>query len=171
MDRGRIDDALNQWLRDAHAMESQAETMLAGEVSRLENYPDLRARMERHMEESRSQRERLEACLARRGASTSAIKDMAGRFTATMQAASGVFAADEVAKGAMAGYTFEHYEISAYTMLVAGAEEAGDTETARVCREICAEEEEMAAWMKEALPRIARAYLQREAAEMTEAKR
>jgi hypothetical protein len=38
----RISEArewLVQWLRDAHAMEEQAETMLSGQLSRLE--PDL----------------------------------------------------------------------------------------------------------------------------------
>ena len=31
------------WLRDAHAMEKQALTMLSGQQARLEHYPDLRA--------------------------------------------------------------------------------------------------------------------------------
>lgn len=34
-------DWLIQWLRDAHAMEEQAETMLSGQLSRLESYPEL----------------------------------------------------------------------------------------------------------------------------------
>jgi ferritin-like metal-binding protein YciE len=39
-------DRIEQWLRDAHAMEEQAETMLTAQASRLENYPDLRRRIE-----------------------------------------------------------------------------------------------------------------------------
>ncbi len=171
MDTGKIDQELNDWLRDAHAMEQQAETMLEGQVGRLKNYPELAERLKQHAEETRSQRQRLEAVIERRGASTSGVKDLAAKFVATMQDMSGMFAGDEVAKGAMAGYTFEHYEISAYSMLIAGAEEAGDTETARVCEEIRREEEAMADWMRERLPKIARTYLQRAAAEMSEAKR
>ncbi|THD37103.1 DUF892 family protein, partial [Pantoea sp. R102] len=34
----------HDWLRDAHAMEKQAETMLEQMAKRLENYPQLRAR-------------------------------------------------------------------------------------------------------------------------------
>lgn len=39
---------LIQWLRDAHAMEEQAETMLNG--LRLENYPNLAERIRGHLE-------------------------------------------------------------------------------------------------------------------------
>lgn len=36
---------LVQWLRDAHAMEEQAETMLNAQLSRLESYPELSDRI------------------------------------------------------------------------------------------------------------------------------
>ena len=171
MDASRIDEELNQWLRDAHAMEGQAEQMLSSQAGRIKNYPDLAAGIERHLEQTRSQRQRLEGCISRRGSSTSTIKDAAAKFTAMMQGLSGTVMGDEVAKGAMASYTFEHFEISAYKMLVAAAREAGDTETARVCEEICREEEAMAGWLSDMLPKIATSYLQRSAHEMEEAKR
>ena len=41
----RAEENLNDWLRDAHAMEQQAEKMLEATSSRLENYPELRERM------------------------------------------------------------------------------------------------------------------------------
>lgn len=171
MEPRKIDDELNQWLRDAYAMEGQAVTMLEGEVGRLKNYPELRERMKLHAEETRSQQARLEAVLERRGTTPSSVKNLTAKLTATVQDLSGVFAGDEAAKGAMAGYAFEHYEISAYKMLIAGAEEAGDRETARVCEDILREEEAMAEWMAAELPRIARIHLQRAAAGMAEAKR
>ncbi|RVC49050.1 DUF892 family protein, partial [Mesorhizobium sp. M4B.F.Ca.ET.088.02.2.1] len=43
---------LIQWLRDAHAMEEQAETMLSGQLSRIESYPDLSDRLRIHLEET-----------------------------------------------------------------------------------------------------------------------
>lgn len=46
-------DHLNDWLRDAHAMEKQAETMLTAQAERLEHYPELRARIVQHIEETR----------------------------------------------------------------------------------------------------------------------
>jgi len=166
-----IDERLNQWLRDAHAMEQQAEQMLDGLSRRIENYPELAARIESHIAETRSQKQRLEACIERRGSSWSGMKDLAGQFTALMQTAGGVFAGDEVVKGVLAGYTFEHMEIASYRILVAGAEAAGDTETARVCEEICREEEAMASWLEDHMAEITQAYLIRHASESDTAKR
>ncbi|TWH34498.1 MULTISPECIES: ferritin-like domain-containing protein [unclassified Aminobacter] len=166
-----IKDRVDQWLRDAHAMEEQAETMLNGQAMRIENYPTLKARIEQHLEETKRQRARLEACIERRGASSSGIKDMAMKFTAMMQNLSGVFAGDEVVKGVLASYTFEHMEIASYRILVAAAEADGDMETARVCEEICAEEEAMAAWLEENMGEIAIQHLVRQEASLEEAKR
>jgi ferritin-like metal-binding protein YciE len=171
MDDSRIDDELNQWLRDAHAMEEQAEQMLSAQAGRIKNYPELSAGIERHLTETRTQRERLERCLERRGTSSSGFKDVTARFTAMMQGVGGTMVSDEVAKGAMASYTFEHFEIAAYRMLVAAAELAGDSETARVCGEICREEEAMAEQLASLLPKVATTYLERSAADMAEAKR
>lgn len=155
-------DRLIQWLRDAHAMEEQAETMLKAQASRLENYPELRQRIEQHVSETQSQARRLEECIGRLGSDTSSMKDTAGKMTAMMQGMGGVFAGDEVVKGAMAGYTFEHFEISSYTVLIAAAEAAGDQQTASICREILSEEQAMADWLREHLPNVTRQYLQRE---------
>lgn len=166
-----IKDRVDQWLRDAHAMEEQAETMLNGQAMRIESYPALRARVEQHLQETRGQRERLEACIARRGASSSGIKDMAMKFTAMMQNLSGVFAGDEVVKGVLASYTFEHMEIASYRILIAAAEADGDMETARVCQEILAEEEAMAQWLEDNMGEIATQHLVREEASLDEAKR
>lgn len=153
---------LGQWLRDAHAMEQQAETMLKAQASRLENYPELRQRIERHITETQSQAKRLQECIDRVGTSPSAMKDAGGRMMAMMQGLGGVFAGDEVVKGAMAGYAFEHFEISAYSALIGAAESAGDTATAGICREIMREEEEMAGWLKEHLPKVTSQFLERE---------
>ncbi len=171
METSRIDEELNQWLRNAHAMEEQAEKMLEAQSSRIKNYPELAAGIDRHLTETRNQKERLERCLSRRGTSASGMKDVAAKFTAMMQGVGGSVASDEVVKGAMASYTFEHFEISAYRTLVAAAELAGDSETARVCTEICREEEAMANQLSGLLPKIATTYLQRSAEEMAEAKR
>lgn len=70
-------DNLLDWLRDAHAMEQQAEQMLKGQASRLEHYPKLKARIEQHIAETQQQRELLEGCISRLGGSPSVLKDLA----------------------------------------------------------------------------------------------
>lgn len=166
-----VEDNLMDWLRDAHAMEEQAETMLSSMVDRIENYPQVRAKLQQHLEETRDQARRLEACIKRRGSDTSTTKDLVGKFTAMGQGLGGIFAGDEIIKGSMAGYTFEHMEIAAYTVLIAAAEAAGDEETARTCRAILGQEIAMARWLEENLPTVTREYLARGEAPGTTAKR
>jgi ferritin-like metal-binding protein YciE len=156
-------ERLAQWLRDAHAMEEQAETMLSSQAGRLENYPVLRERISKHVEETRSQAKRIEGCLERMGESTSTMKDTTGKMVAMAQGMSGLFVGDEVMKGTMAGYTFEHMEIASYRILIATAEAAGDAETKRVCEEILREEEAMAQWLASQMPETTRQFLARDA--------
>ena len=72
------------------------------------------------------------------------------------------FAGDEVMKGVLAGYTFEHYEIASYRILIATAETLGDKTTARICRENLREEEDMAQWLSQNIDQITAEYLDRE---------
>jgi ferritin-like metal-binding protein YciE len=61
------EERIMEWLRDAHAMEEQSEQMLESTARRLEHYPELRARLTSHLEETRRQAERLRRCIERRG--------------------------------------------------------------------------------------------------------
>mgnify|MGYP002398633703 CR=1 FL=1 len=164
-------EVINQWLRDAHAMEKQAEKMLTAQAERLEHYPELRERIRQHIEETRSQSDQLSRCLEARGTSASGMKDVLGQMTAMFQGLGGIFASDEVVKGALAGYVFEHMEIASYRILIEAARSEGDEATAQTCEAICREEEAMAAWLAEHMPEVTRTYLSREAAELEEAKR
>lgn len=166
-----MDDRLDQWLRDAHAMEQQAEQMLSAQASRIENYPELKVLIERHLTETQSQREKLEACLERRGSSSSGMKDMAGKFTAIMQGMGGVMAGDEVVKGIMASYVFEHMEIASYRILIAAAEAVDDAETAQVCEDICGQEEATASALAKLMPEVTRTFLSRDEDSRETAKR
>lgn len=125
---------LVQWLRDAHAMEEQAETMLSGQLSRIDNYPELNERIRSHLEETKEQARRLKTCLDGLDEGSSMLKDAGGKLTATAQSISAVFAGDEVMKGSLASYTFEHMEIASYTILIAAANAVGEAEIARVCK-------------------------------------
>ena len=162
---------LMNWLRDAHAMEQQAETMLNSQSSRLEHYPVLKDRIDQHIRETQGQQQRLETCIERLGGSPSAIKDMGGKVMAFAQGMSGMAMSDEVVKGAMSGYVFEHMEIASYTILIAAAKAAGDLETQQTCEQNLREEEAMAEWLLHHLPEVTQAFISRSANPDTEAKR
>ncbi|MGV7210681.1 ferritin-like domain-containing protein [Oxalobacteraceae bacterium A2-2] len=129
---------LTDWLRDAHAMEQQAESMLESQAERLDNYPVLRERIVQHIDENRWQRAQLELCLQRLGSSASTMKDVGGKLMAFGQAVSGMMVDDEVVKGSMSAYVFENMEIASYTVLIAAADMAGDSVTRDVCEQILA---------------------------------
>jgi len=152
---------LLDWLRDAHAMEKQAETMLKGQSSRLKNYPDLKARIDQHLQETLGQQTAIEGCISRLGGSASVIKDIGGHLAAFGQAVGGMVMSDEVVKGSMAGYVFENIEIATYTVLIEAAIAAGDAETKKVCEDILVQEKAMAHWILQNLPSVTIAFLTR----------
>jgi len=163
-------DHLNDWLRDAHAMEKQAETMLTAQADRLEHYPELRARIVQHIEETRGQQSILDGILTRRGIENSILKDLGGKLAAFGQGVGGMMTSDEVVKGAMAGYVFENLEIASYTSLIGAANAVNDTATALACEQILVQEKAMAAWLLDNLPQITAAFLERSATPGVEAK-
>lgn len=149
------------WLRDAHAMEEQAETMLSAQYERLENYPEVKARIGQHIEETKQHAMLIKGCLDRLGEGHSALKDVAGKGMG------GVFASDEVVKGTLAGYTFEHMEIASYRILLTTAEYVGDQETASVCQRILNEEMAMAQWLEENTGAVTLQFLTRDESDAT----
>jgi ferritin-like metal-binding protein YciE len=164
-------ERLMQWLRDAHAMETQAETMLSGMESRIEHYPHLRKRIAQHLKETQHQAQRLDDAIGRLGGSTSAVKDTVASLTTMVQTLVTGMAGDEVMKGLLAGYTFEHYEIGSYRILIAAASGLGDIETTRILRENLREEEDMAQWLSSNIDPLTAEYLEREARGSERAKR
>ncbi|KPA90336.1 ferritin-like domain-containing protein [Pseudomonas sp. RHF3.3-3] len=159
------------WLRDAHAMEQQAEKMLKAQSERLEHYPQLKARIDQHIQETLGQQQLIDECLRRLGGSPSTLKDLGGKLMAFGQAVGGSLMSDEVIKGAMAGYVFENMEIASYTVLIAAAKEAGDALTLAACEEILPQEIAMAQWLLEKLPELTQAFLERSADPDAQAKR
>lgn len=147
-------DHLLAWLRDAHAAEEQAITMLSNMARRIENYPELKARIEQHVGETERQAERIRGCLERHGTDASTIKEAGSKLLGLGQALSGIFTSDEVVKGILASYSFEHMEIASYRILIAAARECGDLETQQVCETILQEELAMAKWLEDHLESV-----------------
>ncbi|WP_462379393.1 ferritin-like domain-containing protein [Pseudomonas sp. Marseille-QA0892] len=154
-------DNLLDWLRDAHAMEQQAEQMLSAQAGRLEHYPQLKSRIEQHIEETKGQKEKLEQRISQLGSSPSTFKDIGGKLMAFGQAVGGMAMSDEVVKGSISGYVFEHIEIATYTTIIAAAKAAGDHETQAMAESILPQEEAMAKWLLEHLPEITVAFMER----------
>lgn len=161
----------HDWLRDAHAMEKQAESMLKAMSSRIDHYPGLRARIEQHLTETEGQITLIEEVLDRNGINRSVMKDATSKMSAMSQAVGGMFASDEVVKGAISSYVFEQFEIACYTSLIRAAEKVGDTAGAEVFKQILTQEIAMAEWAFNHLPDVTEQFLLRDAADGVEAKK
>lgn len=161
----------HDWLRDAHGMEKQAESMLEAMAKRIDNYPVLKSKIESHLAETREQIGLLEGLIDQCGISRSVLKDTMGKMAAMGQAVGGVFNSDEVVKGAIGGYVFEQFEIACYTSLIRTAEELGDVNGVQVLQKIVAQEIEMAEWMLQHVPEVTTQFLDRSSAPGVEAKK
>ncbi|MBP3983405.1 ferritin-like domain-containing protein [Pseudoxanthomonas helianthi] len=166
----RSSDRLVAWLRQAYVMEREAEAMLSVQVRRIDHYPILARRLQQHLYETQEQARKLEACLARHGASVPSVKGATASFMAAMHAACNTLVSDEVMRDVVVDYAFEHMEVAIYETLVVAAEAAEDLETRAVCLEIFEQERTMASWLVEHLESTARQFLDMEQSEV-EAKR
>jgi Domain of unknown function (DUF892) len=71
---------LAEWLRDARTMEDLAIETLEKQASRLDQYPELQARLREHLAETRRQAEKLDGCMQRLGAGAVATSPRTGRL-------------------------------------------------------------------------------------------
>ncbi|MCJ8508912.1 ferritin-like domain-containing protein [Rhizobium lemnae] len=150
------------WLRDAHAMEVQCATMLRSQIGRIENYPDLRERLQEHLGETEGQAQSLRELMERAPSPQSVLKDVASKLSATAQGLTGLLASDEIVRICTSIYSFEHTEIATYRVLFAAADEIGDGKAVDVLGKIIEQEKAMADWIESYLDGVTRLYLMRE---------
>lgn len=146
-------------LRNAHAMEKQALSIMEPQLKRLQHYPEVSAMLDQHIRETEGQLVRLDEILAGLAEGSSALKDMSLSFTGTMAAVTHSMASDEILKNSMANFAFENFEIAAYTALITAAQEAGATSAIPLLEQNLAEERRMAALIEESLSTVTRQYI------------
>jgi ferritin-like metal-binding protein YciE len=146
-------------LHNAHAMEVQARELMERQSERLDDYPEVKAKLSAHLQETNEQLKRLEQCLQACGESTSTLKDAAQSFLANTQAMLHAMAGDEILKNTFANNAFEHFEIAAYKSLLALCPLAG-METAKAPLETSLKEEErMAEWIDSNIGKVTMEYV------------
>ena len=157
-----VRERLNQWLRDAHAAERQAGSMLSGTAGRNSDYPEFSERLRQQAQTSERHAQMLEECLGRRDTSTSTIKDLTGQVTSFGQTISGLIFGDEVMKAALATATFARMLASSDRILVAAAKKEGDEPTMQACETLLGNNEEFARWAEGQLSSLTARYLEAE---------
>lgn len=152
-------DVFLDGLRNAHAMEKQALSIMQPQLNRLEHYPEVSALLDRHIRETEGQIRRLDEILDSMGESASGMKDTMLSFSGSMAAVTHSLATDEILKNSFANFAFEHFEIAAYTGLITSAEEAGGRAAIPLLQQNLSEERAMAADIEAGLPDVVRRYI------------
>ncbi|MEA2515419.1 MAG: hypothetical protein QOJ59_4908 [Thermomicrobiales bacterium] len=142
------------WLNDAYAMERSIIQVLENHTRDAKDHPDLQARLQQHLEETRGHAEQVKGCVERLGGNTSAIKTGMATVMGTVQGMSTALARDELVKNALHDYATEYFEMASYKSLIAASQDIGDQETVNVCQQILQDEESMAAFLDQQLPII-----------------
>ncbi|WP_375393410.1 ferritin-like domain-containing protein [uncultured Sphingomonas sp.] len=145
-------------LRNVHAVEHQALSIMTPQVARIEHYPEVADRLRLHIEETNGQIARLDEILAAFDTSGSTLKDTALGLSGSMAAIAHTVAGDEIVKNSFANYAFEHFEIASYKSLLVLAEDGGFVQATPLLQKSLGEEEDMARWIGEALPMVTRRY-------------
>ena len=164
------DEALRTFvvgLKNAHAMEKQALSIMKPQLSRIANYPEIADRLRKHIGETEMQLKRVDTILNDLRERHSAVKDMMLSVGGSMASLSHVITGDEILKNTFANYAFEHYEIAAYTSLSALCETLSQPDAAHLIEQSLEEERAMAAWIEDHIVPTTRRFVQLEASEAT----
>jgi ferritin-like metal-binding protein YciE len=134
-----LDERLDSYLADAHAIEAQSLALLAKarDIARVERLAEA---YEEHRAETERQQQQLAELLERRGSSPSRLKDAALRLGALNWGAFFQAQPDTPAKLAAFSYAFEHLEIASYELLERVARRAQEPRAERLAQEILIEE-------------------------------
>jgi ferritin-like metal-binding protein YciE len=146
-------------LKNAHAMEKQALSIMQPQVNRLTHYPDLSRRLQSHIAETETQISRLDEVLNGLEESSSAIKDSLLSAFGSMAAIGHVAAGDEVLKNSFANLAFENYEIGAYISLLTAARASGESRAVMLLEQSLDEERRMAEWVAEHIPSVTETFI------------
>ncbi len=146
-------------LKNAHAMEKQALSIMQPQLNRLEHYPDVSAMLERHIRETEGQIERIDDILAGLDEGASGLKDTMLSFSGSMAAMGHTVAPDEILKNSMANFAFENFEIAAYTSLITTARLSGASSAVPLLEQNLEEERRMAEWLAQNIDAVTERFI------------
>lgn len=147
------------WLNDAYGMEQSQIEMLERFIKDYDAYPQIRARLEEHLEETRMQVQLVRSCIESLGGKASATKSFMGKMMGAAQGISTGPYKDEVVKNMLILHAGEHFEHASYLAIAYAAQMHEYDEVADVCLRISNEEKRMADWTESQIPEVIRATL------------
>lgn len=154
-------ETLQEWLQEAHAFAKHGETMMSGRARAItDTHPELAARLDEHVEETRAHQREIATLLESLGSSLSSAKDIGGRISAVGHSWGTRMTGETVVQTVAATIAFEHYEIANYRALIAAADLLEENQVKATLESLVADDVAMAQWLDEVLVETTRRYLQ-----------
>jgi ferritin-like metal-binding protein YciE len=152
---------LIKWLNDAVGMEEGIIETLEEHAkdAREEGLGKVESMIEKHIQETKDQSERIQTCIEELGGEVSGGKSKLSEIVGKVSGMMSEPAEDKVIKNALSEHATEHFEIASYMAIEEAARECGEDRIARVARDIIEEEIKTSEMIKENLPMLVREHL------------
>ena len=147
-------DLLISWLNDAYGMETNLVQVLEHQVNDAQDYPQVQARLQQHLEQTRHHAELVKQCVQQLGGDVSSLKAGMSGIMGKVQALSTEVAQDEMIKNALQDYAAESFEVASYTSLIKAAYECGEANVATICQQILQQDRDMQQWIEQNIPTL-----------------
>lgn len=148
---------LVQYLTEAYGKEKELETALEAHIQMAER-DAYKKRLKEHLRETKQHAKLVERRLKKLGGGgvTAKANELVSRGVATakgpLHALRGASPAEKQLKNAKTEFSEEHEEIATYLAIETLAEQVGDTETAKLAKQIRRDEERMASFLEKQIP-------------------
>jgi ferritin-like metal-binding protein YciE len=157
-DPNQRDAKLIQYMQEAYGNEQEMELALQADLLITTKEP-YKKRLKQHLKETKAHAKALDRRIKKLGGGGHAVQSLVGKATAAVKAplhaVRGSGEAEKMLKNAKTQYTAEQEEVSTYLALEHFATKVGDSETAKLARDIRREEERMAQFLEGQVKQLA----------------
>jgi ferritin-like metal-binding protein YciE len=166
---GAREAKLIQYLNEAYGKEKELETALQAHIAMTTRAP-YKKRLQEHLRETKRHGREVERRIKKLGGqasgAASVVAEVATKAAATakgpLHALRGTGEEEKMLKNAKTEYWNEHEEIATYTAIETLAQAVGDTDSAKLARDIRREEERMAKFLERQIPVLTKAVAKAE---------
>jgi ferritin-like metal-binding protein YciE len=159
-DPNQRDAKLIQYLSEAYGKERELEMALQADIAMTSKAP-YKKRLKEHLKETKAHAKALDERIKKLGGGGQTVASLVGKATAVAKApihmVRGSGEQEKLLKNAKTQFTAEQEEISTYLAIEVFANKVGDSETAKLARDIRREEERMAKFLEGQIKQLASA--------------
>ncbi|HXF31541.1 MAG TPA: DUF892 family protein [Solirubrobacterales bacterium] len=157
-DPNQRDAKLIQYMSEAYGKERELEVALQTDIAMTTKQP-YKKRLQEHLRETKAHAKALDRRIKKLGGGTQTVQSLVGKATALakgpLHLIRGAGEQEKLLKNAKTQFTAEQEEISTYLALEVFATKVGDSETAKLARDIRKDEERMARFLETQIRRLA----------------